>query len=116
MPPDHARTDQMAKQADWRTLKRFLPYLWPKDRRALRVRIVVAMAMVLAAKATTLLLPFAYKRAIDLMTTPANEAAMVALAFVMAYALGRFASVARGAPVDAVAINFLKHDCVASIE
>ena len=94
MPPDLAHSDQMARRADWRTLKRFLPYLWPKDHPALRTRIVVAMAMVLAAKATTLLLPFAYKRAIDLMTTPANEAAMVALAFVLAYALGRFASVA----------------------
>ncbi len=94
MPPDLARPDQMARQADWRTLKRFLPYLWPRDNAALRTRIVIAMVMVLAAKATTLLLPFAYKRAIDQMTTPANQAAMVALAFVMAYALGRFASVA----------------------
>ncbi len=94
MPPDLSRSDQAARQADWRTLKRFLPYLWPREHPALRTRIVVAMVMVLAAKATTLLLPFAYKRAIDQMTTPANQAAMVALAFVMAYALGRFASVA----------------------
>ncbi|GGD78772.1 ABCB family ABC transporter ATP-binding protein/permease [Croceicoccus mobilis] len=94
MPPDHISTGQLKSQADWRTLRRFLPYLWPANNRALRVRIVLAMSLVLAAKATTLALPFAYKRAIDSMTTPANEAAMVALAFVLAYAAGRFASVA----------------------
>lgn len=56
-------------------------------------RIVIAILLVLAAKATTLALPFAYKNAVDIMTTPANEAMMVALALVLAYGLGRFASV-----------------------
>lgn len=52
------------------------------------------MGFVLAAKAVTLALPFAYKNAVDAMSTPANETAMVALAFVLAYALGRFTGVA----------------------
>ncbi len=75
-------------------LRRFLPYLWPKDRPQLKRRIVTAFVLVLAAKAITLSLPFAYKYAVDAMTTPSNEAAMVALALVLAYALGRFAGVA----------------------
>ena len=74
-------------------MRRFVPYLWPKDHPALRRRIVVAMGLVLLAKATTLTLPYVYKRAVDAMTTPANEAAMVAMAFVIAYALGRLSSV-----------------------
>ena len=49
------------------------------DNRALRRRIVGAMLFVLLAKATTLALPFAYKGAVDAMTTPANEAMMAAL-------------------------------------
>ena len=52
------------------------------------------MAFVLAAKSVTLALPFAYKYAVDAMSTPANEAAMVALALVLAYGLGRFTGVA----------------------
>ncbi|RYD46967.1 MAG: ABC transporter ATP-binding protein/permease, partial [Sphingomonadales bacterium] len=51
------------------------------------------MAFVLLAKATALTLPYIYKRAIDAMTTPANEAAMVAMALVIAYALGRLMGV-----------------------
>ncbi|WP_068073809.1 ABCB family ABC transporter ATP-binding protein/permease [Novosphingobium lentum] len=112
MPPDTA-TDPNARHDGWRTLRRFLPYLWPRDNPALRWRIVVALMLVLAGKAVTLALPYAYKRAIDAMTIPAtgsaaqttigpiaaspaaNNAALgVALMFVLAYALGRFTGVA----------------------
>src|SRR5690606_6899595 len=91
MPPD--TPSPPANHDGWATIRRFLPYLWPRDNAALRRRIVIALLLVLAAKAVTLALPYAYKRAVDAMTTPANEAAMVALAFVIAYAAGRFASV-----------------------
>ena len=93
MPPDTITSDQKQDADSWATLRRFLPYLWPKDHPDLRRRIVIAMVMVMAAKATTLALPYAYKRAVDAMTTPANEAAMVAIAFVIAYAAGRLSSV-----------------------
>jgi ABC-type transport system involved in Fe-S cluster assembly fused permease/ATPase subunit len=92
MPPDFP-TPPPVNHDSWKTLKRFLPYLWPKDNPALKRRIVIAILLVLAAKATTLALPFAYKNAVDIMTTPTNEAMMVALALVLAYGLGRFASV-----------------------
>ena len=74
-------------------MRRFLPYLWPADRPALRWRIVVAVVLILAAKATTLALPFAYKRAIDAMSIKVEAGYQIALAFVLAYALGRFAGV-----------------------
>jgi len=75
MPPDHpAAANADARHDGWLTLRRFLPYLWPADRPDLRLRIIGAVVMILAAKATTLALPFAYKWSID--------------------ALGRFAGVA----------------------
>ncbi|MXP45012.1 ABCB family ABC transporter ATP-binding protein/permease [Allopontixanthobacter sediminis] len=92
MPPDFP-TPAPANHDSWTTLKRFLPYLWPHDNSVLKRRIVVAILLVLAGKATTLLLPFAYKNAVDSMTTATNEAMMVAVALVLAYALGRFTSV-----------------------
>ena len=94
MPPDTATSDQPDDAESWKTIRRFLPYLWPEGNRSLKRRIIGAMAFVLLAKATMLALPFAYKNAVDSMTTPGNEAAMVALAFVIAYAAGRFAGVA----------------------
>ena len=82
-----------ARHDGWMTLRRFLPYLWPTDRPALRWRIIAAIVLVLAAKATTLALPFAYKRAIDAMSITGDAGLQVAVAFVLAYALGRFAGV-----------------------
>jgi ATP-binding cassette subfamily B protein len=102
MPPETAPAADPHKKnrardvESWATLKRFLPYLWPRDNPGLRARIVISMVLVLAAKAVTLALPFAYKGAVDAMsgTGTASDGATVALALVAAYALGRFTSVA----------------------
>ncbi|MEM7666538.1 MAG: ABC transporter ATP-binding protein/permease [Pseudomonadota bacterium] len=96
MPPDTASSDNKPDPRDaegWHTLRRFLPYLWPKDNPTLRFRIVAAMMFVLAAKGVTLALPFAYKEAADVMAGPVGDGASVALALVAAYGLGRFTSV-----------------------
>ncbi len=93
MPP--ALPARPPRHDGWTTLRRFFPYLWPADRPGLRVRVVVAMVLVLAAKATTLVLPFFYKRAVDAMGAPASQAGFtIAFAFVLAYALGRFSGTA----------------------
>ncbi len=93
MPPDPA-TAAPADHDSWGTLKRFLPYLWPRDNWSLKRRIIGAFVFVLLAKATILSLPFAYKGAVDRMTTANNEAFLLAMALVVVYALGRFTSVA----------------------
>ena len=74
-------------------MRRFLPYLWPKERPELRWRIVVAALFVLLAKIVVLTLPFAYAGAVDAMSADGGEAVWVALALVIAYAAGRFATV-----------------------
>jgi ATP-binding cassette subfamily B protein len=96
MPPDTPSAGNTRSTPDgesWATLKRFLPYLWPRDNPSLRYRIMGAMAFVLLAKAVTLALPFAYKGAADAMAGPVGTGASVALALVAAYGLGRFTSV-----------------------
>ncbi|MEZ5681701.1 MAG: ABC transporter ATP-binding protein/permease [Erythrobacter sp.] len=93
MPPDSSSEDMQFDSEGWPVVRRFLPYLWPADNPRLKRRIMGAMLLVMAAKATTLTLPYLYKRAVDAMTTPANETAMVAMAFVIAYAAGRFSGV-----------------------
>ena len=102
MPPETpspARSSTEKHDAEsWATLRRFLPYLWPRDNPGLRIRIVVAMGLVLAAKGVTLALPFAYKGAVDAMSASGAAAIdtglTVALALVAAYALGRFTALA----------------------
>jgi ATP-binding cassette subfamily B protein len=88
MPPE--TTDATpGPESGFAALRRFLPYLWPKDQPALRMRVTVAMLLVIGAKCITLLMPFAYKGAIDHMT-PARDAVGLAMALVVAYAAARF--------------------------
>ncbi len=99
MPPDHhlAAPDRLQIEG-WATIRRFLPYLWPRENPSLRRRIVIALGLVLVAKGITLALPFAYKGAVDRMAGPTTgtvgeQALIVAAALVAAYALGRFTAV-----------------------
>ena len=78
--------------AGWRTLVRFLPMLWPKGEVELKARVVAAVVLVLAGKAATLVMPFAYKAVIDRMSGPAVGFGVVAM-LVVAYAVARFAGV-----------------------
>ncbi len=95
MPPDNPAT--LVRMADappaWATLRRFFVYLWPADSAALRMRVALAMLLVVAAKATAFSMPFAYKAAIDRMAPGLEPAAHLAIALVGAYALARFVSV-----------------------
>jgi len=80
-------------QSGWKTLRRFLPYLWPADEPRLKARIIAALLLVLAGKAITLVMPFAYKGIIDGMNPQMREQISLALALVLAYAGARFAGV-----------------------
>ncbi len=85
--------DELIEQAGWATVRRFLPYLWPKNRPDLRWRIAIAALFVIAAKVIVLTVPFAYARAVDAMAEEGgDEALWVALGLVLAYAAGRFAT------------------------
>ncbi len=79
--------------AGWGTLARFLPYLWPSDAPALRWRIVLAGLLVLASMALSMSMAFFLKWAIDAMSLTGPAALQLALAWVLAYAGGRFGSV-----------------------
>jgi ATP-binding cassette, subfamily B, heavy metal transporter len=77
----------------WGVFRRFLPFLWPADQPGIRRRVVWALALVVVAKATTLLMPFAYKGAIDRMAPGLQAGVDIAVALVVAYAGARFAGV-----------------------
>ena len=87
-----AVTDKTKPNAGFAALWRFLPMLWPKRQTELKIRVVAALVLVLAGKAATLLMPFAYKAVIDGMATHREAFAIVA-GLVAAYATARFAGV-----------------------
>ncbi|MFC4256634.1 ATP-binding cassette domain-containing protein [Altererythrobacter xixiisoli] len=82
-----------ADAAGWNTVRRFLPYLWPRNRPDLRGRIAGASVFVVLAKIVVLALPFAYARAVDTMAETSDPAVWLAIGLVVAYAGGRFATV-----------------------
>ena len=92
--PDSDNEKDRRDPADWGTVRRFFPYLWPKGRPDLRWRISLAALFVLLAKAVVLVLPFAYARAVDAMAEETSGAVAVAFGMVLAYSAGRFAVVA----------------------
>jgi len=80
-------------KADWSALRRFLPYLWPRGEGRLKTRVVAAVLLVFIAKGATLIMPFAYKAAIDRMSVGMEAEVSLAVALVVAYAGARFAGV-----------------------
>ncbi len=89
MPPDTTPPTPIDYDG-WATLKRFLPYLWPRDRNDLRVRIAGALVLVLLAKAVTLATPLAMKKVVDTMAAQGNPMVWVALSFIIAFVAARF--------------------------
>ncbi|MGB0747332.1 MAG: ABCB family ABC transporter ATP-binding protein/permease [Magnetospiraceae bacterium] len=89
------------KRNDFLTLRSMLPYLWPRDSRQLRVRVVVAMLFLAAAKGANVIVPLFYKEAVDLLSTPGAIAA-VPVALLLGYGLARVGAQAFGELRDAV--------------
>jgi ATP-binding cassette, subfamily B, heavy metal transporter len=76
------------------TMRRFLPYLWPKDSPGLRARIVIAMLLVLCSKLVQVYgAPFALQGAIDGMASGSRDAVWFVVALVVGYAVARLGSV-----------------------
>jgi ATP-binding cassette subfamily B protein len=93
MVTGNLQDNQPADPADWATVRRFLPYLWPPGRGDLRARIAFSALFVVLAKIVVLVLPIAYGKAIDAMASRGNHAFWLAMGLVLAYAAGRFATV-----------------------
>ncbi len=93
MPPETTVVGSLPEPAMVKTLSRFVPYLWPKDQPALRLRIVIALALVLISKLVQFSMGWLYGQAIDRMTPGMESGATLAIALVAAYAGARFGGV-----------------------
>jgi ABC-type transport system involved in Fe-S cluster assembly fused permease/ATPase subunit len=75
------------------TVRNLWPYMWPDNRPDLRLRVVLAIAALLASKVATTLIPFAYKGIIDSLDGSTPDTALilglaVPVVLVIAYVLG----------------------------
>jgi ATP-binding cassette, subfamily B, heavy metal transporter len=82
---------------DWRILRQTLPLLWPKDHTALRVRVVIALSLLILAKLATVTTPIIFKYVVDALVgtepTPQTLLLIGPIGLVVGYALVRFMTV-----------------------
>lgn len=84
------RLDDEKSYDYWGTLSTFLPYLWPKDRPELRVRVVFAVVALLLAKVVTVSMPYFYGAAINALTPGSTlQPVAVAIMLIVAYGVAR---------------------------
>ena len=85
------------------TVRSLLPYLWPVGDTGARVRVVLALGLLLLAKLATVYVPIIYGRIVDALA-PKGPSGMLAIpmALVIAYGLLRVGSAASGELRDAL--------------
>ena len=52
----------------WKALRSLLPYLWPSGAPSLRLRVLLALAALVAAKVASVYIPVFYGRAVDVLS------------------------------------------------
>lgn len=75
-------------RSGWQTLKLFLPYLWPRDRADLRLRVLYALGFLVLAKIANVIVPYFYKAAVDALSVKATVVT-VPILMIIAYGLAR---------------------------
>src|SRR5256714_4666113 len=72
-PPASFKPVAAARGALLSTLAQLWPYIWPSDRADLKMRVMLATVLLLAAKLATIAVPFTFKWAVDALTGEAHS-------------------------------------------
>jgi ATP-binding cassette subfamily B protein len=78
------------------TLVRLWPYIWPSDRADLKMRVVWATVLLLAAKLATVAVPFSFKWAVDALSGEAHVPAGTPSAMIWVFAAPVLLTIAYG--------------------
>jgi ATP-binding cassette, subfamily B, heavy metal transporter len=92
-PPQKNENGKPAEPPIGPTLRRFLPYLWPKHAIALKLRIVAAGLLVMASMGVQLSMGPLFGAAVDRMTAGLEPAYIISIALVVAYAGARLTGI-----------------------
>ncbi len=84
---------------------RVLPYLWPPGQTWVKRRVVIALMMLVAAKAVSIITPYLYKLAVDSLGGTVDPLTLGAVGLTVAYGLARLGAVAFGELRDAVFVR-----------
>jgi ATP-binding cassette subfamily B protein len=78
---------------DWPRIRAVvLPFLWPRDSLELRLRVVLAFVLLVAAKVITVQVPILFKTVVDALSEPDTGMLALPLAALLAYGIARLTS------------------------
>ena len=93
----------------WATFARMAPYLWPQGRGDLKLRVIGALVLLVAAKLTNVFVPYLLREAVDGLSIENATLLVVPLALLLAYGAGRVLAVAFGELRDALFARVAQH-------
>jgi ATP-binding cassette, subfamily B, heavy metal transporter len=100
--PEAAATTGEEWRGQLQALKSLAPYLWPRARPELRLRVVLALLFLVVAKVATVYVPIFMKHAVDALSVENKALIALPLAAILAYGLARILGLAFGELRDAV--------------
>ena len=90
---NYAEIAEAERKSALRTILRVVPYLWPKDHFDIRLRVVLALVLLVFAKATINFAPFLYRDAVNALTESGNSPFLLgAVGLTVAYGGARILS------------------------
>ncbi|AWJ92131.1 ABC transporter ATP-binding protein/permease (plasmid) [Azospirillum baldaniorum] len=104
--PAPSYAEAASSTGDMAALRSLVPYLWPHDSFETKLRVVVALVLLVGAKVANVWVPLFYKRAVDALS-PGDAGALVTipLGLIVAYGLARVMSLVFAELRDAVFAN-----------
>ena len=70
---NNAEIAEAERKSALRTILRVVPYLWPRDRFDVRLRVILALVLLVFAKAVINFAPFLYRDAVNALTESGNS-------------------------------------------
>jgi ATP-binding cassette, subfamily B, heavy metal transporter len=109
MPKTAPNQDADRPASSLQTIRRVIPYLWPKGETWVKRRVVLSLIMLVAAKLVSVSTPFLYKEAVDALAgdkpTGAALIGLTAVGLTVAYGLARLGNTAFQELRDAIFVR-----------
>jgi ABC-type transport system involved in Fe-S cluster assembly fused permease/ATPase subunit len=96
------RVTEVGFKEELKAVGKLLPFLWPRDNRELRIRVLIAIALLIAAKSLTVYVPMLYKHAVDALSPGRALVVAVPIFFIIGYGVARVCAQAFAESRDAV--------------
>ena len=109
MRPTTIEPGQFHADRQVKTLRHLLPYLWPRGRADLKLRVLLALVFLVVAKAANVTVPVLLREAVDSLGVADASFVVVPLAVLIAYGLARVMALGFGELRDALFAKVAQH-------